>query len=610
MAEQLAGWKRSKRVAEVTAADLNSELCLMGWCSTQRDLGNILFLLLRDRSGELQLVFDEDSPRDLLEQAKKVRSEYVIAVKGTLRRRSAPNPELPTGLWELAVSELKILSTAETPPFYIDDEDKSRESLHLEYRYLDLRRPKMRERMIFRHRLTKFTRDWFDREGFLEIETPFLVKSTPEGARDYLVPSRVHPGKFFALPQSPQIFKQILMVAGLDRYMQIARCFRDEDLRADRQPEFTQIDVEMSFVDQEDVFAIAEAYFHDLFAELMAVDIPLPLPRLTWAEAMRRFGSDKPDMRFGMELKDITELAKELDFKVLSEHTVEGHSVQAIVAEKAKFSRKEIDRLSEVVKNYKAKGLLWLLNEDEVRGSFLKFVTPEWCERLFSEVNAEKGDYVFIVADQTEIARNAIGHLRLELAQCLDLIPKNSWNLLWVVDFPMFEYDEESQRYVPAHHPFTSPLPEDLDRLDTEPQNCHAQCYDLVLNGNELTSGSIRIHDSKLQHKIFDLLGLPETEIEERFGFLLKAFRYGVPPHGGFAIGLDRLLMLLTDSDSIRDVIAFPKVQNSSCLMSEAPSPVPSADIEILGLELSAETAAQLAAEAQLQQQGENGEEA
>lgn len=588
MSELNQKWRRSQRVAEVSEAHLGQELCLMGWCAKQRDLGNIVFIMLRDRSGELQLVFDQDSPEQVLEEAKKLRSEYVIGVKGRLRERSAPNPEHPTGRYELQVSELILYSKSETPPFYIEDGDTARESLHLEYRYLDLRRPEMRDRIIFRSRFNKFTRDWFDREGFLEIETPYLVKSTPEGARDYLVPSRVHQGKFFALPQSPQILKQILMVSGFDRYMQIARCFRDEDLRADRQPEFTQIDAEMSFVEQEDVFNIVDRYFHDLFRELMDVELPQPLPRMSYAEAMRDYGSDKPDLRFGMKLIDVTEHARKIDFKVLQDNTQEGRSVLAIVAPQAEFSRRDLDRLTETVKTYGAQGLLWLACEAEPRSSFNKFMTPEWAEELCRLTGAEEGDYIFMVGDQTATARKALGALRLALGEQLGLIDEEAWRFVWVTDFPMFEYDEEIDGYVPAHHPFTSPLPEDRDKLQSEPWACRAQCYDIVLNGNELLSGSIRIHDADLQREIFDLLGMSEEEIQARFGFLLKAFRYGVPPHGGFAIGLDRLVMLMSKGKSIRDVIAFPKVQNSSCLMSEAPSSVPQADLDALGIEIQA----------------------
>lgn len=598
MAEHLGDWRRSCRAAELTASDVGRELTLMGWCHNQRDLGNIVFLMLRDRSGEIQLVFDDTAPAELREKAKKVRNEDVIAAKGVLRRRSAPNPELKTGLWELEVAELKILSRSETPPFYIEDDVNAREALRLEYRFLDLRRPIVQSRIMFRHRLTKFTRDWFDNEGFLEIETPYLVKSTPEGARDYLVPSRVHPGKFFALPQSPQIFKQLLMVAGYDRYMQIARCFRDEDLRADRQPEFTQIDIEFSFVDQEEIFATTERYFRDLFDELMGVKLELPIPRLTYDEAMRRFGSDKPDMRFGMELHDVTDLASELDFRVLKDNTVKGHSVQAICAKGGgDIKRREIDKLTELAKTYKAGGLLWIAPGEELRGSFLKFIDEDWANRLFERVGAEDGDMVFLIADKNNVALNATGQLRLALGERLGLISDKAWKLLWVYNFPMFEEDEETGEFVPAHHPFTMPLEADVDRLTTDPESCHAQCYDLVLNGNELCSGSIRIHDADLQKTIFDLLGLPEEEIQARFGFLLKAFRYGVPPHGGLAIGLDRLVMLLTHADSIRDVIPFPKVQNSSCLMTDAPSAVPLEDIHILGLDLSDEAKAALEAD-------------
>ncbi len=583
----LEGLKRSCRVAEFTSDQENSELTLMGWCHRQRDMGNLFFITLRDRSGELQLVVDDESPAEALEIAKQVRSEFVLACRGILRKRKDVNPNMPTGEWELHVSELRILSKSKTPPFYIEENIDTSEALRLEYRYLDLRRPDMQRNLIKRHQVTKVTRDFFDAKGFLEIETPMMIKSTPEGARDYLVPSRVFPGKFFALPQSPQLFKQLLMLSGYDRYLQIARCFRDEDLRADRQPEFTQIDLEMSFVQVEDVIEIIEEFISTLWDKVENYKVPLPIPRLTYAEALRRYGVDNPDTRFGMELQDVSDLAKELDFKVFTGAVEDGGSVQLIVVPQgAGMTRREIDSLANFVKDYRAKGLAWLTNEEQVRGSFLKFVNSDWTDRLFAKVNAEKGDLLLFVADQNDVVYDALGHLRNEVARRLNLIDESLWNFVWITEFPMFEYDEEAGRYVAVHHPFTSPMDEDLALLDTDPAKARAKAYDIVLNGNEIGGGSIRIHDQQLQRKIFSLLGMPEEESQKRFGFLLTAFEYGVPPHGGLAFGLDRLVMLLTKSASIRDVIAFPKVQNSSDLMTKAPTEVSVEQLTELGLEL------------------------
>ena len=584
----IEGMKRSCLVTEFTSEQQGSELTLMGWCHRQRDIGNLVFITLRDRSGELQLVIDDQSPVETLEIARQVRSEFVLACKGILRKRQDINPDMPTGEWELHVQELRILSKAKTPPFYIEENIDTGEALRLEHRYLDLRRPDLQKKIIKRHQITKWTRDFFEEAGFIEIETPMLIKSTPEGARDYLVPSRVFPGKFFALPQSPQLYKQLLMLSGYDRYMQIAKCFRDEDLRADRQPEFTQIDLEISFVQAEDIMEIIEKYLIFLWDKSEGYQINLPIPRLTYTEALRRFGLDNPDLRFAMELHDVSELAAQTDFRVFQGAIEAGGSVQLIVVPQgSSMTRREIGSLTDYVKGYQAKGLAWLALDVEPRGSFLKFVDQAWIEQVKAQVAAEAGDLLLIVADQTAVVYDALGHLREEVAKRLNLIDESKWSFVWITEFPMFEYNEEEARYVAVHHPFTSPMDEDLHLLDTNPEQCRAKAYDIVLNGNEIGGGSIRIHDGHLQNKVFDLLGLSKEESAERFGFLLKAFQYGVPPHGGLAFGLDRLVMLLTGSTSIRDVIAFPKVQNSSCLMSNAPSPVAEDQLAELGIELT-----------------------
>ena len=588
MAEIMQGLKRTTRCAELTDDMLGQTLTLMGWCHKQRDLGGLVFITLRDRSGEIQLLIDESCPAEVREKATKVRSEFVLAVQGRLQKRAAANPNMKTGDVELLVSELRILSEAQTPPFYIEENVNANEALRLKYRYLDLRRPDMQEKLYLRHRITKLTRDYYDQAGFYEIETPILIKSTPEGARDYLVPSRVFQGQFFALPQSPQLYKQLLMLAGYDRYMQIARCFRDEDLRADRQPEFTQIDLEMAFVDVEDVIAINEGFLKRLFSEIMGVDIQLPLPRMTFAEAMSRYGSDKPDIRFGMELKDVSDLLAESPFQAFSGAIAAGGSVQLIaVPGGSSMSRKEIDSLGEYVKTYRAKGLAWLTVEDTPRGSITKFVTPELVAALAERAGALAGDLLLLVADQTKIVQEALGQLRCEVARRTKLVQADDYKLLWVTEFPLLEYDAEEDRYVAMHHPFTSPMDEDLMMLATNPAAVRAKAYDIVLNGTELGGGSIRIHDQELQQKMFSLLGFTEEQAWSRFGYLLEAFQYGVPPHGGLAFGLDRLVMLLTDSDSIRDVIAFPKIANSSCPMTDAPSVVDQKQLDELGLAIA-----------------------
>jgi aspartyl-tRNA synthetase len=587
MAESMKGWNRTCRCAELGEKDVGRDVTLMGWCHKQRDLGGVVFITLRDRSGEIQLVVDESSPVEARESATRVRSEFVIAVMGCVSLRKSPNPNMPTGRIEVRIDRVRILSESETPPFYIEEDVQANEQLRLKYRYLDLRRPDMQRTMFFRHRLAKLARDYFDREGFIEVETPMLTKSTPEGARDYLVPSRVHHGTFYALPQSPQLFKQLLMLAGYDRYMQIARCFRDEDLRADRQPEFTQIDLEMAFVDVDDVISVNEGFLALTFRELLGVEIPLPIPRMTYREAMDRYGSDKPDLRFGMELVDVSDLVKDSAFRVFSDAVVSGGSVRLIRAEGASsMGRKEIDALGEFVKTYRAKGLAWISVEDELRGSVLKVLTRVEIDAMIERAGARKGDVLFIVADSERVVFDALGQLRCELARRLGLLKEKDYRLLWVTEFPLLEYDEEAGRYVAMHHPFTSPMDEDLAAMETDPGSVRAKAYDIVLNGTELGGGSIRIHDQTLQKRMFTLLGFTEEQAQHRFGFLLDAFRYGVPPHGGLAYGLDRIVMLLTGRDSIRDVIAFPKVQTAACLMTEAPSDVDPKQLDELGIRL------------------------
>jgi len=583
MAEQMSGLKRTCMCTNLSSEDIGREVVLTGWCSKQRDLGGLTFITLRDRSGEIQLVAGENSPEQVTEKARKVRSEFVLAARGIVALRSAPNPKMTTGYIEINLIELKILSESKTPPFYIEESSDTNESLRLQYRYLDLRRPDMQNKIITRHKITKCARDYFDEQGFLEIETPMLTKSTPEGARDYLVPSRVHPGKFFALPQSPQLFKQLLMLSGYDRYMQIARCFRDEDLRADRQPEFTQIDLEMSFVDTEDVISVNEGFLAKVFKEILDVDVKLPMKRMQYTEAMERFGSDKPDLRFGMEIVDLSEIVKDIDFAVFKSALESGGSVKAInVPAKSNLTRKEIDSLTEYIKTYRAKGLAWITCDENPRGSILKFLTPDIMEKIYESASSRPGDILFIVADSDETVYDSLGALRCEIAKRFDMIEPGRYEFLWVTDFPLLEYDEQEKRYYAKHHPFTSPADEDLILLDTDPKSVRAKAYDIILNGCELGGGSIRIHNQELQQKMFSLLGFTKEQAYERFGFLLDAFQYGVPPHGGLAFGLDRLVMMMTGSESIRDVIAFPKVQNASCLMTKAPDFVDSEQLKEL----------------------------
>lgn len=589
MVESIYGLKRTHMCTELSAIDIGKKVTVMGWVHKRRDLGGLVFISLRDRSGLLQIVFNSEKDQELFDKALTTRGEYVIAVQGEVCARApeAINPRLKTGEIEIVASELRILSKSETPPIYIEEDTDANEAVRLKYRYLDLRRPDMQKNLFLRHRVAKIARDYYDANGFLEIETPMLTKSTPEGARDYLVPSRIHPGKFYALPQSPQLFKQLLMVSGYDRYFQIVKCFRDEDLRADRQPEFTQIDVEMSFVDVCDVLSVNEGFIKKLFKEALDIDIETPFIKMPYKEAMERFGSDKPDIRFGLELVNISDLVENCNFKVFSDAIANGGSVRAINAKGcgAKFSRKEIDGLVEYVKAYKAKGMAWMVVEESgVRSSITKFFTEENIADILQRTEAETGDLICFVADKNDIVYSALGELRLELARKLELTRKDDFKFLWVTEFPLLERDEEENRWVAKHHPFTSPMDEDIEYLDTNPAVVRAKAYDMVLNGNEVGGGSIRIHSQELQSKMFSLLGFSEEQAWERFGFLLDAFRYGTPPHGGMAYGLDRLVMLMAGRNSIRDVIAFPKVQNASCPMTNAPDFVDPKQLKELNL--------------------------
>jgi len=579
MAENIAGMKRTHRCAEVTSEDIGKEIVVMGWAHKRRDLGGVIFIDLRDRSGILQVVFNIETDSALHAKAEQIRSEYVLAIRGVLVNRSEDtiNPAIMTGKWELVAKELRILSKAATPPVLIEEDVETNEAVRLKYRFLDLRRPDMQKNLMLRHKVTKIARDYFDEQGFLEIETPILMKSTPEGARDYLVPSRVHPGKFYALPQSPQLFKQILMVSGFDRYIQIARCFRDEDLRSDRQPEFTQIDLEMSFVDVDDVISVNEGFIKRAFGEALGIKLDTPFIRLTYKEAMDRFGCDKPDTRFGLELVNLSDIVKNSGFKVFSDAVTKGGSVRAINAKGCgyKFSRREIDALVDFAKSYGAKGMAWIaVEEDGLKSAITKFMSEDEINQIMKSMNAEPGDLICFIADIDDVVFDVLSHLRMEIAAKLDLIDDSKINLLWVTEFPLLEYDNDEKRWVAKHHPFTSPMDEDIGLLDTDPGKVRAKAYDIVLNGVEIGGGSIRIHDQELQKKMFSLIGLPEEEAKKRFGFLLEAFKYGTPPHGGLAFGLDRLVMLMAKRNSIRDVIAFPKIQNASCLMTGAPDSV------------------------------------
>jgi len=587
MAEFMDGLKRTRYCGTLRGADAGKEVTVCGWAQRQRDLGGLIFIDLRDRTGIVQLAFDEETDRAVFQKAAGVRAEYVLAARGTVRERSAKNADLPTGDVEIAVTELRILAESETPPFAVERESGVKEDLRLKYRYLDLRRPDLQENLVKRHKIVKAAHDYFDRNGFLEIETPDLIKSTPEGARDYLVPSRVFPGRFFALPQSPQLYKQLLMLAGFDRYMQIARCFRDEDLRADRQPEFTQIDFEMSFVTQDDVMAVAEGFIREAYRAL-GTDVSIPLPRITWREAMRRFGSDKPDLRFGMELTDLSAALKGTGFRVFAGALAKGGSVRGInLKGKAdSLGRKDLDRLGGWVRDYGAKGLAWTrLSSKGESSSYEKFLAPEQAKAVRAALGAQPGDVLFLVADaDRRTVCTALGALRCELARRFGLIDPKKISLLWVTDFPLFEYSKEENRWVSMHHPFTMPRREDIDKLESDPGGVLSYAYDMVLNGNEVGGGSIRIHDRELQQRIFRALGISPEQARVRFGFLTDAFRYGAPPHGGMAFGLDRLAMVMLGCDSIRDVIAFPKVASSAELMSDAPTDVDEKQLAELGI--------------------------
>ncbi len=579
------GYNRTAYCGEFNESHIGKEVVVFGWAQKTRDLGNLIFIDLRDRSGILQLAFGDGTDKEVFEKAASVRAEFVLEAKGVIRKRESVNTEIPTGAVELFVSELFILAKSQTPPFEISDNCNAKEDLRLKYRYLDLRRGEMQNILMMRHKIVKSARDYYDENGFMEIETPDLIKSTPEGARDYLVPSRVHPGCFYALPQSPQLYKQLLMMSGCDRYMQVARCFRDEDLRADRQPEFTQIDMEMGFVDENDVMTLNEGLVKRVFKDVLDYDVPTPFERLTFNEAMARFGSDKPDTRFGLELCDLSDLLKNCEFKVFA-GALEKGSVRAINAKGAAsvFTRKEIDKLTEVVKLYKAKGLAWTrLTPDGETSSYEKFLTEEEKLAIRERLGAETGDVLFIVADgRNDIVFDSLGALRLELGKRLDLIPKGTYNFLWVTDFPLFEWSDEENRWMAKHHPFTCPRPGDEDKLMSDPGDCYARAYDMVLNGCELGGGSIRISDTEIQDKMLQALGLSEEVAQARFGFLLDAEKYGVPPHGGMAFGLDRMVMLMLDRPSIRDVIAFPKVQTASELMTQCPTEVDQKNLDEL----------------------------
>ena len=586
MAESMVGLKRSHRCTEVSSADIGKKVTVMGWVAKRRNLGSLIFVDLRDRSGILQILFDENIiGKEGFDKAYALRNEFVIAVEGEVIKRSgAVNENLKTGDIEIAAKTLRILSESETPPFPIEENIQTKEDIRLKYRCLDLRRPDIQSNIIMRSKVATLTRAFLANEGFLEIETPMLTKSTPEGARDYLVPSRIHPGKFYALPQSPQLFKQMLMCSGYDRYMQIARCFRDEDLRADRQPEFTQIDMELSFVDVDDVIDVNERLLAYLFKEVLDVDVKLPIQRMTWQEAMDRFGSDKPDTRFGMEIQDITDTVKDIDFVVFKSAIEAGGSVRAINVKggAATYTRKEIDKLVEHAKGIGAKGLAYIRWADEPNCSFKKFLGEGDLEKINAAVGAEKGDLVLICADKNKVVLPTLGALRLICGKRLGVIPEGKFNFVWITEMPFFEYDDENDTWVAAHHPFTMPMEECLDYLDTDPANVRAKAWDLVLNGTELSSGSMRITDFELQQKMFEALGMTDEEIEAKFGFLVDAYRYAAPPHGGMGIGLDRLSMIICNADSLRDVIAFPKVQNASELMSACPSTVDEKQLEEL----------------------------
>ena len=594
MAESMVGLKRTHRCTEVTTAHIGQEVTVMGWVQKSRNKGGIIFVDLRDRSGILQIIFEEnDCGAENFAKAEKLRSEFVVAVTGRVEARSgAVNTNLATGAIEIRANSMRILSESETPPFPIEENSKTKEELRLKYRFLDLRRPDIQKNLMIRSQVATLTRAFLASEGFLEIETPTLIKSTPEGARDYLVPSRVHPGSFYALPQSPQLFKQLLMCSGYDRYFQLARCYRDEDLRADRQPEFTQIDMELSFVDVDDVLDVNERLLKKLFKEICGFDVQLPIPRMTWQEAMDRFGSDKPDLRFGMELKNVSDVVKGCEFAVFKGALENGGSVRGINAQgQGHMPRKKIDALVEYAKGFGARGLAYVaISEDgTVKSSFAKFMKEEEMTALISAMDGKPGDLLLFAADRNKVVFDVLGNLRLELVRQLDLLKKDDFKFLWVTEFPLLEYSEEEDRYVAMHHPFTMPMDEDLQYIDSDPGRVRAKAYDIVLNGVEMGGGSVRIHQADIQSKMFEVLGFTPERAGEQFGFLLEAFKYGVPPHAGLAYGLDRVVMLMVGADSIRDVIAFPKVKDASCLMTEAPGQVDDKQLEELHIAVAAE---------------------
>jgi len=595
MAESMKGLRRTCRCAELTTNHIGQTVTVMGWVQKSRNKGGIIFVDLRDRSGIIQLIFEEsDAGTEAFEKAAKLRAEFVVAVTGVVEKRSgAVNENLETGAIEVRAKDIRILSESETPPFPVEENSRTKDELRLRYRFLDLRRPDLQRNLIMRSSIAMLTRQFLADEGFLEIETPMLTKSTPEGARDYLVPSRVHPGNFYALPQSPQLFKQLLMCSGYDRYFQITKCFRDEDLRADRQPEFTQIDMELSFVDEDDVIDVNERLLQKLFQEVLGVELPLPFPRMTWQEAMDRYGSDKPDTRFGMELKDVTETVKGCGFGVFTGAIEAGGSVRGINAKgQGAMPRKKIDALVNFAKEYGAKGLAYLcVNEDgSYKSSFAKFMTEEELRALVGTMEGEPGDLLLFAADKNKVVYDVLGNLRLELARKMELLDKNVYHFLWVTEFPLLEYNEDLGRYQAMHHPFTMPMEEDLSLIDTDPGKVRARAYDIVLNGTELGGGSVRIHQNDVQEKMFQALGFDRETAYEQFGFLLNAFQYGVPPHAGLAYGLDRLVMLMAKEDNIREVIAFPKVKDASCLLTEAPNVVDEKQLEELGIDIRPET--------------------
>ena len=584
--------KRTHRCAELSKAQVGQTVTVMGWVQKSRNKGGVVFVDLRDRSGVLQIIFEENKcGTEIFEKAGKLRSEFVIAVTGQVcERAGAVNKNLATGEIEVIAEQLRILSESETPPFHIEENSKTKEELRLKYRYLDLRRPDIQKNIMMRSRACAVIRNFLTEEGFLEIETPMLTKSTPEGARDYLVPSRVHPGSFYALPQSPQLFKQLLMVSGYDRYFQLARCFRDEDLRADRQPEFTQVDMELSFVDVDDVIDVNERLLARLFKEIIGVDVPLPIQRMTWQEAMDRFGSDKPDTRFGMELNDVTDVVRDCEFAVFKNAIAEGGSVRGINAKgQGTMPRKKIDALVAFVKDYGAKGLAYIAIQPDgsIKSSFAKFMKDEEMQALIAAMQGEPGDLLLFAADKNKIVYASLGALRLELADKMGLLDKNQYNFLWVTEFPLLEWSDEENRFQAMHHPFTMPMEEDLQYIDTDPGRVRAKAYDIVLNGTEIGGGSVRIHQDDIQEKMFEALGFTKERAHEQFGFLLDAFKYGVPPHAGLAYGLDRLIMLMAKVDSIRDVIAFPKVKDASCLLTNAPDTVDEKQLEELGIRVN-----------------------